>query len=450
MKITLALFFCFLSISTKIIADQVKAHDIAPSVLQHTARQMRTAGFWIGQHPAPSKVILSPKDIATFNQHIQDDLKLTRDIFALTQHFKTDALLNEFNKALNEFVQKDLFTKDGLRNGHTLLDKARLNMNAAGIVLGVAPRYGLVVHYADVRFLPIDEPLYESAGDVDFDQLQNSSYDVGTPVAVVHVSADKQWYYVFSAIAQGWVRADDVAIGDVKKISDYAQSQDFVVATVPKADIFLNQQKTMFHDYVRMGARLPLVGKDQDSFVVRVPVFDSENKLMIVDGYVRAGHFHQGYLAYTAENILSQAFAMLNQPYGWGGMYGEQDCSAFLDEVFGTVGIILPRDSKDQALVGQELSLFKPTLKDIDRVKAFDGVLAGSTVLTMKGHIMLYVGSVNKKPYAIHAVWAYRTRVNDKDVPKVINKITVSDLNLGEGSTKGSLLKRLTKIIAIQ
>ncbi len=42
---------------------------------------------------------------------------------------------------------------------------------------------------------------------------------------------------------------------------------------------------------------------------------------------------------------------MLNQPYGWGDMYGEQDCSRFLQMVFATVGIMLPRDSKDQAQV---------------------------------------------------------------------------------------------------
>ncbi len=46
---------------------------------------------------------------------------------------------------------------------------------------------------------------------------------------------------------------------------------------------------------------------------------------------------------------------MLNQPYGWGDMYGEQDCSRFLQMVFATVGISLPRDSKDQAQVSNSV-----------------------------------------------------------------------------------------------
>ena len=60
---------------------------------------------------------------------------------------------------------------------------------------------------------------------------------------------------------------------------------------------------------------------------------------------------HPGFLPYTARNIYKQALVMLNQPYGWGDMYGEQDCSRFLQMVFATVGIMLPRDSKDQAQV---------------------------------------------------------------------------------------------------
>lgn len=431
-------------------AAEPKDHDIAPSVLPHTVRGMHTAGFWLTRHPDPLKTIFSPTEINAFNEHIQNDLNLTKDIFVLTQEFKTDALIGGFDKTINAFIQKDLYTQSGVRDSQNYLEKAKLNMNAPGLVLGVAPRYGLVVHYADVRFFPMEEPLYVSPSDIDFDQVQNSTLDVGTPVAVVHQSADKKWYYVFAALSQGWVQSDRVALGDAKMVRDFVKSSDRAVALAAKADIFLNEGMTTQHDALRMGAYLPLVKENGDYMVVRVPVLDQENKLLLMDGYVRSREFHNGYLAYTAQNIITQAFVMLDKPYGWGGMYGEQDCSAFLDEVFATVGIVLPRDSKDQAMVGQLIAAFRPDQKNEERTKSFENAVGGLTLLPMKGHIMLYLGSIDKKPYAIHCLWAYRQHVGEKDVPKIINKVAVTDLTLGEGSAKGSLLKRLTKLIRVQ
>jgi hypothetical protein len=450
MKISASIFLVgFLSFGIVVAAEQ-KTHDIAPRVLNNTHRAMQTAGFWIHAHANASQVILNAKQISSLNKNIQEDLVLTKDVFNVLPGFNADQLTQGFLRTIHELSQKDYFTASGARDSAPYLDHARLNMYISGVVAGMVPRYGLVVHYADVRFLPSDVPLYESAGDVDFDQMQNSSLDVGTPVAILHQSLDKKWYYVLSPIADGWVQADRVAIGDVKRIKDYVNAQDFVVAVAAKADIFLNDAKTVHHDYVRMGTRLPFIQDEEGHKRVQIPTLDHDHKLFIVNSFVHADEFHPGYLPYTPQNILTQAFKMINQPYGWGGMNGEQDCSAFLVEVFGTVGIILPRDSKNQAQVGKVLAAFKPNQKEEERLKSFEEATGGKTVLSMKGHIMLYLGSIEKRPYAIHSVWAYRERDGDRDVPKVINRVVVSDLSLGEGSQKGSLLKRLTKIIAIQ
>ncbi len=441
---------CCLLLAAPAYASTPKAHDTAVSMLPATSSSMRNAGFWISRHPDPLKIILSPKDITAFNIHVQNDLKLTKDIFALLQDLKMEGLVGEFDRMVDGFIKKDLYTVSGIRDSQKLLDRARINMNTPGLVLGAAPRYGLVVHYANVRFLPTDEPLYESPGDIDFDQVQNSSLDAGTPVAVVHQSLDKRWYYVYSALSQGWVEADRIAAGDEPAVRNFVQDKHFAVSVAARGDVYLDTEMTKWHESLRMGTRLPLVKGEGGIWVVRVPVFGADHKLQIVDGYVRSRDFHQGYLPYTAANIITQAFVMLDRMYGWGGMYGEQDCSAFLDEIFATVGITFPRDSKDQALVGRAIAEFASEDKVPQRLKAFEGVLGGETILPMKGHIMLYLGQVDGRPYAIHSVWAYRVHEGDVDVPKVINKVTVSDLFLGEGSAKGSLLKRLTRIIRVQ
>ncbi len=130
---------------------------------------------------------------------------------------------------------------------------------------------------------------------------------------------------------------------------------------------------------------------------------------------------------------------MLNQPYGWGDMYGEQDCSRFLQMVFATVGITLPRDSKDQAQVSNSAVDFDKKSDDGTKIVAITKAPAANTLLAMKGHIMLYLGTVDGKPYAIHD-----TTVSAMD------RVIISDLSLGQGSPKGSLLRRLTRTVTIE
>jgi hypothetical protein len=446
-KFSISLLFYFgLFLSSAFAED--KLFYVAPSQFTDTDQYKSRAGFWISRHPAPDQLVMDQEHISAFNLKIQNELKLTKDIFSAVDQFKTESLVGDFERILKDYEEKGYYTKEGVRFDKAFLDKARKNMNLSGMVLGMTPRYGLVSHYADVRFLPTAEPLYETAGDIDFDQLQNSTLDVGTPVAVVHQSLDKKWYYVLSNLSDGWIQADRVALGEIKKVKEYVQASDFIVVTSPQADIFIDEPMMIYHDFARMGTRFPLTTLSNQKAEVLLPRVDKEGKLYFSSGFLAISDVHAGYLPYTPRIIFNQAFLMLDDLYGWGGMYGRKDCSAFLDEIFSTVGIILPRDSKDQAQVGGAPFDDKTPLDQ--KTAALKLSLPGATILPMKGHIMLYLGTFNEKPYAIHAVWAYREHKGEKDVPRVLNRVTVSSLSLGEGSQKGSLLKRLSKVVEIK
>ena len=355
-------------------------------------RAMKTAGFWISRHPSPDAVIMGPSSIDRFNARLRRDHQLTKDIFTLS-----------------------------------------------GTVIGMAPRYGLVVHYASQRFLPTKKGLYQGKDDHDFDQLQNSALDAGTPVAVVRTSADGLWYYALTAISDGWVEAKYIALGNVRQVRKFAEGKDFAVVIRPKADIFMNGSMTEYDDYVRMGTRLPLARIDAGRVTVNVPVMDADGTLVVKKAYMNAEDVNTGFLPFTARNIYKQALMMLNQPYGWGDMYGEQDCSRFLQMVFATVGIALPRDSKDQAQVGESGVDFDGKSDDASKITAIARAPAADTLLAMKGHIMLYLGMVDGKPYVIH----------DTTV-SAVNRVIISDLSLGQGTSKGSLLRRLTRTVTIE
>lgn len=431
------------------VTEQV--YHAAPSELSTTRREMKTAGFWIAQHPSPNDIVMTSDEIALFNRRVQDDLKLTRDILNLPEISGAD-VAKEWEETIRQFRKAGYYGADGRKERGAFYDELHALMRV-NIPLKITPAFGMVVHYADQRILPTEKPLYAKAGDIDFDELQNSTLDVGTPVAVLSSSSDDRWYYAESSLSAGWIRKEDVALTDIGLLQDNRRDQGFVVVTDAKTDIFLNSDMTDYYDYARMGTKFRIGEGIYDNGMVSiwVPLRTDDGSLTFQEGFVKQSDVHEGYLPYTARNIITQAFELLNAPYGWGGMYGEQDCSAFLDEVFATAGIVLPRNSSAQRQAGKILAEFRQETPDPEKMEVLRSVPGGTTLLGLKGHIMLYLGMIDARPYAIHAVWAYREPAgkNRDDRVRVINRVAVTGLQLGEGSHKGSLLKRLTEIGAV-
>ena len=134
-------------------------------------------------------------------------------------------------------------------------------------------------------------------------------------------------------------------------------------------------------------------------------------------------------------------------------MNGGQDCSRFIQMVFATVGLVMPRNSSEQRQVGVLLDGFKGDLspENKEAFLAGDGV-GGLTILGLKGHIMLFLGDVEDKPYAIHATWSYKEKTPDGqgERPRLIQRVAVTGLDLGAGTSKGSLLERIISIRVIE
>jgi len=288
-------------------------------------------------------------------------------------------------------------------------------------------------------------------GDVDFDELQNNALDVGTPVAILHQSQDGQRFYARAEASSGWVKKDLIALSGREEIRAREGADSFIIVTSPKADIYQDEALTENYDYAQMGTRFPTKGESSlDAVKVRLMTRGDDGRAIAGIGYLKKEDVREGYLAYTPRHIFEQAFKLLNAPYGWGGMYGEQDCSRFVQQVFATVGIKLPRNSSEQANSGTVIAKFDEKTEGRDKKEVLiTKAVPGTTLLGMSGHIMLYLGNVDGRPYAIHATWAFRENQDGQEIRKVINKVVVSDLSLGDGSARGSLLKRLRTITAV-
>ena len=417
-----------------------------PSLLPHITVEMTTPGFWIGRHSNPDTVILSPEEIIRFNERVRQELHLTKDLSQWPQSISGEALRARLRKEFKDLQARALVRLNGERPSAAYWPSMEAALNVDAIPSEIVRQYGLIVRYANQRFLPAEEGLYAKAYDADFDELQNSSLDIGTPVVALHRSLDGKWVLVESPLSSGWVNAENVGLATEEQFNVLGTAP-FVVVIAPKADLYLDPAMTILCGFVRMGARLARIADHGDRIEVLVPARQPDGTVALVPGFAAADQVHDGYLPYTPRQVFLQAFKMLNQPYGWGGMYGGQDCSKFLQEVFATVGIELPRDSKNQIQTGEALAAWPAGAPIDDKLRLLrESAVGGITLLGMKGHIMLYLGTVDGRAYAIHSLWAYRRSRGGRDDTFVVNRVVVSDLSLGEGSKRGSLLDRLNAV----
>jgi len=443
-------YFIVLVLITAVVcgcAGKERLYYAAPTLLPGTDRAMKTDGYWAGRHPFPDRIILDRQGIADLNRQIRDELGLTRDIVRIESPVPGKRVRDRARKMLDSCAGRTLYRADGTAAGPEFYAALADLMDLDAIPSDIPVRWGLIVRYTDQRSLPTAAPLYAKQHDRDFDRLQNSALDIGTPVAVTHATTDGQWYYVIDQLSGGWIPAEAVALCSLEEMRRFAEAEPFAVVTRAKGALFRDAGLREYHDYARMGTRLPLAGMEGGVAGVLLPVRDDDGTLSEQTGYMRSEDIHEGFLSYTPRAIIRQAFELLNAPYGWGGMYGEQDCSRFVQEVFATVGISLPRNSSKQARAGELIGEYPDGAGNGEKLDAFSKqAIGGCTLLYMQGHIMLFLGMVDGVPYAIHSTWGYRDPAPWKERIRVINRVAVTNMSLGEGSKRGSYLDRLRSI----
>jgi cell wall-associated NlpC family hydrolase len=157
----------------------------------------------------------------------------------------------------------------------------------------------------------------------------------------------------------------------------------------------------------------------------------------------------------TRRRVFAAAFAMLDTPYGWGGQNGGRDCSAFVEDVLAAAGVQLPRFSGHQAASGT----FSVNLDGIESVEMREYVLDianehGVVLLQFPGHIMLYLGrNAEGIPMAIHALGEMAVPCDAPDAETetlfAVDRVVVSDLRVGEGSSRRAFIERLQNVTVI-
>jgi cell wall-associated NlpC family hydrolase len=301
-------------------------------------------------------------------------------------------------------------------------------------------RRAIAVANTAMRVLPTGKPAFDDprqAGEgFPFDYMQNSLVLAGTPLYATHESADRAWVLVESRFAYGWVRRADIAWVD----DDFARTfRTGAFAAVVRDGVSLADTDGVFRFKGFIGTLLPVVknaGNAGDKaadggLTVMVPARDVQGRAVVRHARIAPGDALPAPLAPTPDNFAMLANRMLGEPYGWGGLYTDRDCSATTMDLMAAFGIFLPRNSSQQAKLGW----VEPLDGDGDAAKKarlLEGGVPFLTLVRKPGHIMLYIGSTDGEPVVLQTIWGLKTRRGGVEGRALIGRTVISTLEPGE------------------
>lgn len=318
----------------------------------------------------------------------------------------------------------------------------RIKQNANFESFGTLLKPAITLKNASARVLPTNSPLFykptKPGEGFPFDYNQNTLLYINTPILVSHLSRDRAWAYVHSSNADGWVDSSAIAFVDDKFIKEF-QTEDYFVAVKEKFPLYTPK----FREYVKIGSIFP---KDKKGFIV------SLNNGSIKHININTTYIQKMPILFNDKNRLKISHELLGEPYGWGGLLENRDCSAFTRDFFAPFGKFLPRNSKAQSKVGEYFDISKLTNREkkeyiIKHAKPF------STLIYMRGHVMIYVGFYKNTPLIMHNMWSVKLWDKNKNQFRhFMGKTRISTLEVGrnmEGydEKKSSLLSKIRGII---
>lgn len=441
------------------INPAIKAKTISTGISNggRTRFPIYKAGFWIQRLDNPDQIILTPAQINELNKAVLDENDVMADISELEDTVSKEVLLEWlFEDPIPQ--DRKMYDKKGRIVKEVFYEQLLYNMNIDGAKEANNLIFGVVAKRANIRSFPTDEPALKSPSAKDFDAFQYSAIYPPQSVALLHKSRDGKWGFFQTSFVRGWIKLSDIIFANNRdEISPNTNCLPFtanctLVVTGSRVRVFKQggngQQgakrirKTVI-ETVPMGTAFVLQGKDENHWIVRFPERDEKGLLKWIDAYIdKREDIHIGPLAYTKRNVINQAFKILGEEYGWGGRNGLRDCSGFIKDVFATMDINLPRNSRHQASVGAVLADIEESTTPEDIKKAMNSAVSGITLFGLNGHIMLYLGNINDNYYTLHQLFGY----HDKDGFKTVNKAVVTNLELGKGSNMGAIRDRVKSV----
>lgn len=308
------------------------------------------------------------------------------------------------------------------------------------------PLYGFTIHRAELRTLPSSRGVYYAGDAPRYDRLQETALSVWTPLVLLARTRDQAFYYVQAPNYRGFVEASSVAIS---AYSDWLQWRERMqparAQMLVTLDLHTIVQTPQRAQRIGFAARLPLAtAQDDNRWAVEMPQRDAAGHLSTAAGVlVGGGAVSRGSLPCTRRNLVTQAFALLGEPYGWGDEQNRHDCSSLLLAVCTTVGLDLPRNAGAQEALGGLRAWRLTDGEDPQSRAELYAQWRPGDLLYMPGHAMMYLGARAGRHYILHDFSGFSSRASDGQLTHTsVHQVTVSplDLLLSSGKTYGDAL----------
>lgn len=419
--------------------------------------------FWVAKLREPDRVLLDAPTIAARNDRLLHVDPSMHDLRALPPTLTREQIAKWIGD-LSERPDRALFDAEGRPVDGRTIDGLIESLALDAIPPTQPTRYGLVVHRADLRTFPTSLRVFSTRGDTDIDRFQETALFPATPVVIAHQSKDAQWLFVVSPRYAAWVDKKSVAEGTAQQVFGYVDKTPYRIITgAVESTVMTPEQPALSELHLDMGVRIPVLADwpaskavngqhPYASHVLELPLRDAGGKLAFAPALLQKNtDTRADYLPLTQANILRQAFKFLGERYGWGHSYDARDCSGFVSDVYSSMGVEMPRNTRDQSVSpGFDHRLFGDADDRAARTAAVRALQPGDLVY-IPGHVMMAIGSIDGEPYVIHDTTGLSYRRSDGSPTRVtLNEVSVSPLlPLLFGDTQ-LYIDRMTSIVRIR
>ncbi|MEM9068415.1 MAG: NlpC/P60 family protein [Myxococcota bacterium] len=409
----------------------------APSPLPNVQPSHRELAYWIERQGEAGDVdapLLTSSEIADHNRALLRGDEPARQP-SLDMVLATDELQAQVSERLAYLREKFESNSYLTREGEPLSEDTRRPFETPDAIV-TTPSLRVALAPISLRCGPLVAGFYTPSLDLAFDRNNCSTVRAQEPIEIL-----AEWpggmKLARTSYALGWIARD-------------APLSPEVPAELREA-MFRGDPMRVVRDVNAGGATI--------AAGALLPLQDDQGWAATRTGFVPVTeHLEPTQRPLTRRAILTEAFALLDAPYGWGGHEGGRDCSRFLLDIFSTFGLHLPRHSGRQAVAGT-FSLDVEGVPSGEKALLIDAALGkGVVLLHFPGHIMFYLGrNAEGAPMAIHSFSEYVSpcegTADEEGQPLEtlhrVDRIAVSDLTLGDGSSRDDFLARVTKVVVI-
>ncbi|MCC6624139.1 MAG: SH3 domain-containing protein [Deltaproteobacteria bacterium] len=402
-----------------------------------TPPEARLLETWLARWPAEEldRELLTPDEIAALNERNADMIGAWHDQLMARQP-DPDAVAAELRERLDEIALR-------VARGEYVEDQPGAFQTVGRVIASAHPTDEIrVVHsVTDFRCVPLASGLYRKFIDRLFDRNQCSRLHPGEIVRVLRKTPDDRWLYGRAGHGVGWV--DPAALGPPMTADAMRALRDQTPRLTILDDWIPARRADGELHLLRFGTGFPIVAADEQQWQILVPTATGWD-----DAFVDRGPgVRQGYLPLTRRSFLALLFARLDDPYGWGGTGSGRDCSGLLLDAAASFDLRLGRNSAIQGKSGW-------TVVEVGELGPRDKLAAlreadsrGIVFLYMPGHIMVYLGDLAGRPFAISAISEYLMPCPDGGHRTVrLDRTEVTDLERGGATERRSFLERITQL----